>query len=88
MTSISSITVKTVNMNPVQELTPGRREMDSIGKMILFHRQKSGLSRIRLAEISGVSKTVIYDIEHGKFTRRPAIRIPAKDNEDRSKRFI
>lgn len=40
--------------------------MDSIGKMILFHRQKSGLSRIKLAEISGVSKTVIYDIEHGK----------------------
>lgn len=40
--------------------------MDSIGKMVLFHRQKSGLSRIKLAEISGVSKTVIYDIEHGK----------------------
>ena len=40
--------------------------MDSIGKMILFHRQKSGLSRIKLAEISGISKTVIYDIEHGK----------------------
>ena len=40
--------------------------MDSIGKIILFHRQKSGLSRIKLAEISGISKTVIYDIEHGK----------------------
>lgn len=40
--------------------------MGSIGKMILFHRQKSGLSRIKLAEISGISKTVIYDIEHGK----------------------
>ena len=40
--------------------------MDSIGKMVLFHRQKSGLSRMKLAEISGISKTVIYDIEHGK----------------------
>jgi len=40
--------------------------MDSIGKIILFHRKKSGLSRIKLAEISGISKTVIYDIEHGK----------------------
>jgi len=40
--------------------------MDSIGKIILFHRRKSGLSRIKLAEISGISKTVIYDIEHGK----------------------
>lgn len=40
--------------------------MDSIGKIVLFHRQKSGLSRMKLAEISGISKTVIYDIEHGK----------------------
>ena len=40
--------------------------MDSIGKIILFHRKNSGLSRIKLAEISGISKTVIYDIEHGK----------------------
>ena len=42
--------------------------MGRIGKMIHFHRKKSGLSRIKLAEISGISKTVIYDIEHGKDT--------------------
>ncbi len=40
--------------------------MDLLSKIILFHRQKSGLSRIKLANISGISKTVIYDIEHGK----------------------
>jgi HTH-type transcriptional regulator / antitoxin HipB len=37
-----------------------------IAEAILFHRKQSGLSRIDLAEIAGVGKTVIYDIEHGK----------------------
>jgi HTH-type transcriptional regulator/antitoxin HipB len=34
------------------------------------HRKKSGLSRERFAEIAGVGKTVIYDIEHGKASVR------------------
>lgn len=37
-----------------------------IADAVLFHRKQSGLSRIDLAEIAGVGKTVIYDIEHGK----------------------
>ncbi len=40
--------------------------MDYIGRIIHFHRKKSGLSRIKLAEICGVSKTVLFDIENGK----------------------
>jgi HTH-type transcriptional regulator / antitoxin HipB len=33
---------------------------------IALHRKKSGLSRLELASLCGVGKTVIYDIEHGK----------------------
>lgn len=41
-----------------------------IGKIVLFHRKKSGLSRNQLADLAGVGKTVIYDIEKGKETIR------------------
>ena len=43
---------------------------DKISDIILFHRKKSGLSRIQLADLAGVGKTVIYDIEKGKETIR------------------
>jgi len=39
-----------------------------IHNIILYHRKRSGLSRIELAELAGVGKTVVYDIEHGKKT--------------------
>ncbi|HXK50607.1 MAG TPA: helix-turn-helix domain-containing protein [Clostridiales bacterium] len=35
-------------------------------KIILFHRKKAGLSRNELAELAGVGKTVIFDLEKGK----------------------
>ncbi len=35
-------------------------------EMIHYHRKQAGLSRVQLAEIAGVGKTVIYDVEHGK----------------------
>jgi len=41
-----------------------------VGRIIHFHRKKAGLSRIDLAMVAGVGKTVIYDIEHGKETVR------------------
>jgi len=41
-----------------------------VGRIIYFHRKKAGLSRIDLAMVAGVGKTVIYDIEHGKETVR------------------
>ena len=40
--------------------------MTDIGDMIRYHRKRAGLSRVDLATIAGVGKTVIYDIEHGK----------------------
>jgi HTH-type transcriptional regulator / antitoxin HipB len=35
-------------------------------EVIRMHRKAAKLSRIRLAELAGVGKTVIYDIEKGK----------------------
>jgi len=41
-----------------------------LSKIVLFHRKKSGLTRKQLADLAGVGKTVIYDIENGKETIR------------------
>jgi HTH-type transcriptional regulator/antitoxin HipB len=41
-----------------------------VSEIVLFHRRKSGLSRNQLADLAGVGKTVIYDIEKGKETIR------------------
>ena len=41
-----------------------------IGEVIRYHRKISGLSRIKLANLAGVGKTVIFDIEHGKASVR------------------
>jgi HTH-type transcriptional regulator/antitoxin HipB len=39
-----------------------------LGDVIKLHRKEARLSRAQLAEIAGVGKTVIYDIEKGKET--------------------
>jgi y4mF family transcriptional regulator len=39
-----------------------------LGKLIHDHRKKSGLSQQQLAEMVGVGKTVVYDLEKGKDT--------------------
>ncbi|MES2273283.1 MAG: helix-turn-helix domain-containing protein [Chlamydiota bacterium] len=41
-----------------------------LGKMIRFHRKIARLSQTELAKLSGVGKTVIFDIEQGKETVR------------------
>lgn len=38
--------------------------------IIRFHRKKAGLSQNELAVLSGLGKTVIFDIENGKETIR------------------
>jgi len=43
---------------------------NDLHKIIHFHRKQAKLSRNQLAELSGVGKTVIYDIEKGKQTVR------------------
>jgi HTH-type transcriptional regulator/antitoxin HipB len=37
-----------------------------LAQIIKMHRKAAGLSRAELAELAGVGKTVIYDIEKGK----------------------
>ena len=41
-----------------------------LSEIVLFHRKESGLTRNQLADLAGVGKTVIYDIEKGKETIR------------------
>lgn len=43
-------------------------DIKHIGKMIRFHRKKSGLSQEELAKLASLGKTVIFDIEKGKLT--------------------
>ncbi|MGD8305435.1 MAG: helix-turn-helix domain-containing protein [Ignavibacteria bacterium] len=42
--------------------------INSLPEVIKFHRKKSGLTQKGLADLAGVGKTVIYDIEKGKET--------------------
>ena len=39
-----------------------------IGDVIKYHRKKAGLSQKALADIAGVGKTVVFDLEKGKET--------------------
>jgi len=41
---------------------------NELHKIVFFHRKQAKLSRIELAELAGVGKTVIYDLEKGKKT--------------------
>lgn len=38
----------------------------NVGKIVRFHRKKSGLTQVRLADLAGIGKTAIFDIEKGK----------------------
>lgn len=48
----------------------GIESIATIGRIVQFHRKQAGLSRIALADIAGVGKTVVFDIEKGKQTVR------------------
>jgi len=43
-------------------------QTQELADVIRMHRKAAGLSRSQLAELAGVGKTVIYDIENGKET--------------------
>lgn len=38
----------------------------SLAKIIKFHRKKAQLTQARLAQLAGVGKTTVFDIENGK----------------------
>lgn len=42
--------------------------MKNFGDIIKFHRKKAGLSQKDLADIAGVGKTVVFDMEKEKET--------------------
>ncbi|MGD8779607.1 MAG: type II toxin-antitoxin system Y4mF family antitoxin [Ignavibacteria bacterium] len=42
--------------------------MNILGKIIKNHRKKAGLTQKELADLAGIGKTVIFDIEKGKKT--------------------
>ena len=39
---------------------------EELGNLITFHRKKAGLTQVGLAELSGVSRSVVQDLEAGK----------------------
>ncbi len=49
-------------------MTSLERFKKEIPELVRTHRKKSGLSQAALANLSGVGKTVIFDLEHGKMT--------------------
>ena len=44
--------------------------IDTIGRIISLHRKAARLSQIDLADLAGIGKTALFDIEHGKTTVR------------------
>ncbi len=40
----------------------------TIAELVETHRKKSGLSQKELAQLAGVGKTAVFDIEHAKAT--------------------
>lgn len=44
--------------------------MREIGDLVKQHRKVAGLSQAELAQVAGVGKTSVFDIEHGKQTIR------------------
>ncbi len=42
--------------------------MKDIGLLVKCHRKKSKLTQIQLADLAGVGKSAVFDIEHGKET--------------------
>jgi len=43
---------------------------EDLAGVVLYHRKKSGLSRLELAHMAAVGKTAVYDVEQGKPTVR------------------
>ncbi|KAA3610525.1 MAG: XRE family transcriptional regulator [Calditrichaeota bacterium] len=42
--------------------------MNSFGETVRFHRKKCGLSQLQLANLAGIGKTTVFDIEKNRHT--------------------
>jgi HTH-type transcriptional regulator/antitoxin HipB len=49
-------------------MSPILVSIDKLAQFLQQHRKIADLTQLELAELAGVGKTVIYDIEHGKMT--------------------
>jgi HTH-type transcriptional regulator/antitoxin HipB len=47
---------------------PISKTIDNIAETVHYFRKQSGLSQQQLAQLAGVGKTVVFDIEKGKAT--------------------
>lgn len=43
-------------------------DSDYLSKIIRFHRKKAGLTQKELADLAGIGKTAVFDLEKGKPT--------------------
>lgn len=43
-----------------------KAQSQDIGRMVAFHRKKSGLTQLEVAKLAGIGKAAVFDIEHGK----------------------
>lgn len=41
-------------------------QAEDLASLIEFHRKRAGLSQIHLAEMAGISRSVVQDVEAGK----------------------
>ena len=48
--------------------TGGAMDCEQIGRMIRYHRKRAGLSQLELANLCGIGKTAVFDVEKGKAT--------------------
>jgi y4mF family transcriptional regulator len=46
--------------------------MEALGETVRRNRRLAGLTQVDLAQLAGVGKTVVYDLEQGKPTMRMA----------------
>jgi len=42
--------------------------LKNLDTIVFYHRRRAGYTRKQLADLAGVGKTVIYDLENGKET--------------------
>ena len=42
--------------------------MSHIGNQVRYHRRRAGITQLELADLAGIGKTTLFDIEHGKST--------------------
>ncbi len=47
-----------------------RSTWPSFGAIVRWHRRQAGLTQPELAQIAGVGRTVVFDVEKGKLTVR------------------